>query len=90
MVNKVVIFLFFYLLLTVKVDELYTRRFIVGHSTSVVSSQTPSHSKSMGVLCSHCVIQHCLGSFIYDNGGVSGPSDSGSRSASGDTGESKL
>ena len=40
----------------------------------------------MGVLCSHWIIQHSLSSFS-DSGGVSGPSDSGSRSTSGDTGE---
>ena len=40
----------------------------------------------MGILCSHWVIQHSLGS-LDDSGGVSGPSDSGSRSTSGDTGE---
>ena len=43
----------------------------------------------MGVLCSHWVIQHSLGS-LGDSGGVSGPSDSGSRSTSGDTGEDEL
>ena len=40
----------------------------------------------MSVLCSDWIIQHSLSSFI-DSGGVSGPSDSGSRSTSGDTGE---
>ena len=38
------------------------------------------------VVCSGWVIQHSLGSFSDDSGGVSGPSDSGSRSTSGDTG----
>ena len=61
------------------------RGFISGHSTSVVSPQAPSHSKSVGVPSCHWVIQYSLVSFIYDSGGVSGPSDSGSRSTSGDT-----
>ena len=65
------------------------RWFIVAHSTVVQSSQSPSHSQSVGVLCSHWVIQHSLGS-LGDSGGVSGPSDSGSRSTSGDTGEGEL
>ena len=42
----------------------------------------------MSVLCSHWVVQHSLGS-LGDSGGVSGPSDSGSRSTSGDTSEDK-
>ena len=41
----------------------------------------------MGVACSHWVIQHSLSSFSDDSGGVSGPSHSGGRSTSGDTGE---
>ena len=40
----------------------------------------------MGVVSSHWIIQHSVSSFS-DSGGVSGPSDSGSRSTSGDTGE---
>ena len=40
----------------------------------------------MSVVCRHWVIQHCLIA-LGDSGGVSGPSDSGSRSTSGDTGE---
>ena len=40
----------------------------------------------MGVQRSHLIIQHSLGS-LGDSGGVSGPSDSGSGSTSGDTGE---
>ena len=43
----------------------------------------------MYILCSHCIIQHSLGS-LGDSGGVSGPGDSGSRSTSGDTGEGQL
>ena len=38
---------------------------------------------------SHCIVQHSLSSFS-DSDGVSGPSDSGSRSSSGDTGEGEL
>ena len=44
----------------------------------------------MSVLCSLCVIQHSLSSFSDDSGGVSGPRYSGSRSTSGDKGESSL
>ena len=40
----------------------------------------------MSVLSSYWIIQHSLSSFS-DSGRVSGPSDSGSRSTSGDTGE---
>ena len=43
----------------------------------------------MGVVCSHWVIQHTLSSFS-DSDRVFGPSDSGSRSTSGDTGEGEL
>ena len=43
----------------------------------------------MCVLCSHYIVQHSLISFS-DSDGVSGPSDSGSRSSSGDTGEGEL
>ncbi|CAI8025890.1 hypothetical protein GBAR_LOCUS14927, partial [Geodia barretti] len=53
------------------------------------SFRSPSHSQSVGVLCSHWVIQHSLGS-LGDSGGVSGPSDIGSRSTSGDTGQGEL
>ena len=56
-------------------------------ATCVKSSQSPS--QSVGVLCSHWVIQHSLSSF-GDSDRVSGPSDSGSRSTSGDTGEGEL
>ena len=56
------------------------------YPTSVESSNSPCHSQSVGVVCSDWVIQHSLSSFS-DSGGVSGPSDSGSRSTSGDTGE---
>ena len=52
-----------------------------------MSSQ--SHRQSVDVLCSHWVIQHTLSSFS-DSDRVSGPSDSGSRSTSGDTGEGEL
>ncbi|CAI8054376.1 hypothetical protein GBAR_LOCUS29679, partial [Geodia barretti] len=52
--------------------------------------QSPSHSQSVGVLCSHWVIQHSLSCSLGDSGGVSGPSDSGSRSTSGDTGQGEL
>ena len=44
-------------------------------ATHVVS--TCRQVQSVGVLCSHWVIQHSLGS-LGDSGGVSGPSDSGS------------
>ena len=64
-------------------------RSVVGHSTYVESLYIPSHSQSVCVLCSLWVIQHSLISFS-DSGGVSGPSDSGSRSSSGDTGEGEL
>ena len=63
-------------------------RFVVRHSTCVDSSS--SHSQSVGVLCSHWIIQHSLSCSFSDSGGVSGPSDSGSRSTSGDTGEGQL
>ena len=43
----------------------------------------------MSVLCSDWIIQHSLVSFS-DSGGVSGPSDSGSRSTNGYTGEGEL
>ena len=61
-------------------------RSVVGNSTCVESLYIPCHSQSVCVLCSLWVIQHSLISFS-DSGGVSGPSDSGSRSSSGDTGE---
>ena len=48
-----------------------------------------SHSQSVCVLCSHSIVQHSLISFS-DSDGVSGPSDSGGRSSSGDTGEGHL
>ena len=67
-----------------------SRRLIVSHCACVESRISPSHSQSVGVLCSHCVIQHSLSSFSDDSGGVSGPRYSGSRSASGDTGEGEL
>ena len=52
---------------------------------------SPSHSQSVGVECSYCIIQHSLQCSFSDSGsGVSGPSDSGSRSTSGDTGEGEL
>ena len=62
--------------------------FVIGHSTSVFSCS--SHIQSVGVACSHCVIQHSLSSFSDDSGRVSGPRYSGSRSTSGDTGEGQL
>ena len=43
----------------------------------------------MDVLCSHSVIEHGLSSFS-NNVRVSGPSDGGSRSTSGDTGKGEL
>ena len=64
--------------------------FVVFHSTRVVSRPSPSHSQSVGVQCSHWVIQHRLISFSDDSDRVSGPGDSGSRSTSGDTGEGEL
>ena len=61
-------------------------RSVVANSTCVESLYIPSHSQSVCVMCIDWVIQHSLISFS-DSGGVSGPSDSGSRSSSGDTGE---
>ena len=52
------------------------------------SQSSISHSQSVGVLCSHWVIQHSHSSFS-DSGGVSGPSDRCSRSTSRDTDEGK-
>ena len=46
-------------------------------------------SQSVCVLCSRSIVQHSLSSFS-DSDRVSGPSDSGSRSSSGDTGEGEL
>ena len=60
--------------------------FIVFHCAFVHSSLSPCHSQRVCVLCIDWIIQHSLISFS-DSGGVSGPSDSGSRSSSGDTGE---
>ena len=51
--------------------------------------QSPSHSQSVGVLCSHWVIQHSISS-LGDRCGVSGPGDSGSRSTSGDAGQGEV
>ena len=59
---------------------------VVSNSTCVESLYIPSHSQSVCVMCIDWIIQHSLISFS-DSGGVSGPSDSGSRSSSGDTGE---
>ena len=53
----------------------------------IYSKESPSHSQSVGVLCSNWVIQHSLGS-LGDSGGVSGPSGSGS--TNGDTGQGEL
>ena len=65
------------------------RGFAVGHITLVESSQSPSHSQGVGVLCSGNIIKHshCIS---HSSGRVSGPSDSGSRSTSGDTGDGEL
>ena len=65
------------------------RGFAVGHITLVESSQSPSHSQGVGVGSSGNIIKHshCIS---HGNGGVSGPSDIGSRSTSGDTGEGEL
>ena len=52
---------------------------------------SPSHSQSVDVECSHSITQHSLQCSFSDSGsGVSGPSDSGSRSTSGDTGEGEF
>ena len=51
---------------------------------------SPSHSQNVGVECSHCIIQHSHISFSDSGSGVSGPSDNGSRSTSGDAGEGEL
>ena len=64
-------------------------RFVVGNSTCVEYRYIPSRSQSVRVLFSLWVIQHSLISFS-DSDGVSGPSDSCSRSSSGDTGEGEL
>ena len=64
------------------------RGFVVGYCTLVESSKSPSHSQGVGVLCSHWVIQHCHPSWHWLR--VPCPSDSGSRSTSGDTGEGEL
>ena len=85
--NKI---LYFLIVLTL---QCYTRSVfrwnIVRHSALVVSSQSPSHSQGVGVLCSRSIVQysHC---FPWNSFRVSGPSDSGSRSTSGDTGEGEL
>ena len=60
---------------------------LYSHSTSVFSLS--SHSQCVGVLCRLCIIQDSHSS-LGDSGGVSGPSDSGSRSTSRDTGEGEL
>ena len=65
------------------------RWFTVGHITLVESSQSPSHSQGVGVPCNGSIIKHSH-YISYGNGRVSGPSDSGSRSTSGDTGEGEL
>ena len=65
------------------------RRFAVGHITLVESSQSPSHSQSVGV-GSSCNIIESSQCISHGSGRVSGPSDSGSRSTSGDTGEGEL
>ena len=65
------------------------RWFIISDSTSVKSSMSPSHSQSVGIVSSHWIIQQSLSSF-GENNKTSGPSDSGSRSTSGDTGEGEL
>ena len=70
---------------TVMVAE--AEKAVFAKSTSIISFS--SHIQSMCVLCSLSVIQHSLISFS-DSDGVSGPSDSGSRSSSGDTGEGEL
>ena len=77
-------------LLTINYRTCYSiRGFTVGHVTLVESSQSPSHSQVMGVGSSLSIVQH---SHLISHGSdrVSGPSDSGSRSTSGDTGEGEL
>ena len=62
----------------------------IRHITLVESSQSPSHSQGVGVGSSRSIVQHshCISHLIsHGSGRVSGPSDSGSRSTSGDTGE---
>ena len=54
---------------------------VVSYGACLESRQFPSHSQSVGALCSHWVIHYSLGS-MGDSGGISGPSDSGSRSTS--------
>ena len=62
---------------------------VLSDSTSVDSFPSPSNSQGVGVLWSHCVIQHSVS--IFSNGSrVSGPGHSGSRATSRDTGESEL
>ena len=68
------------------------RWFVIRHSTCVESSQSPSHNQGVGVLCSgssgsSVKHRHLIS---HDSDRVSGPSDSGSRSTSGDTGEGEL
>ena len=65
------------------------RGFAVGHITLVESSQSPSHSQGVGVGSSLSIVQHSH-LISHGSGRVSGPSDSGSRSTSGDTGEGEL
>ena len=52
-------------------------------------SKSPSHSLGVGVLCSGSIVQHSH-LICHGSGRVSGPSNSGSRSTSGDTGEGEL
>ena len=61
----------------------------ISHITSVLPPQSPSHGEGVGVLYSGSIIQHSH-LISHDSGRVSGPSDSGSRSTSGDTGEGEL
>ena len=64
----------------------------IGHVTLVESSQSPSHSQGVGVGSSLSIISKVKHSHFvcHGSGRVSGPSDSGSRSTSGDTGEGEL
>ena len=65
------------------------RGFAVGHITSIETLSPPSHSQGVGVGSSLSIVQysHLLS---YVSSRASGPSDSGSRSTSGDTGEGEV
>ena len=57
----------------------------IGDCGLVESSQSPSHSQSVGVLCRHRIVQYSTSSSNLLR--IPGPGDSGSSSTSGGTGE---